>query len=628
MSSESMLSAVPWGRLSRAVQREQVNRENHAPVVSSFRWWARRSHSVMGAILDAARDTFGDDFVVADPFSGGGTVTFEAARRGLTAYAQDLYPWAADGLAAALAPTDVEQFDVAAATLLTALAPHRSKYRTPDGEELTHVLRVRVGRCPGCKCTLHLFPEYLVSRGSRGLKERHAYFGCTSCGGMTRARVDAQRFRCAACDIRHDTTRGTKCCPHCRKQFELADALTLPSHWKAVLVQQLTTTGDRARAQLRVVTPQDPVDVPNAAKAHRILSRDIEDGIETRRLGRMGFTCWGDLYSVRQAEILLDALGQIRQMPYQEAVRNRLAFAVMGCSETPAFLSRWDRFALKPFEGLANHRYAYSTLVVETNPLSSVGRGTLHRRLIAAKKSLTWLSAECNELPQVQQVPATSRKVRPRRGRVVIATGSSTAQPVPNDAVSLVLSDPPYLGDVQYGELARLFHVWLSIYKDSPMPDEAEEAVPNSARGTDCAFFRDTISVCLSESHRTLAADGRLVLTFHNKRLIAWKMLAEALHAAEFDVCSIAVVRAESAVDLCKRNVNSMLHDLVVECRPRRSKRPKLAILVSPKSVAEKNLVAVGAAVAEAVRKGTTAELSELYLSELRRLRTTTKTIS
>jgi len=89
-SGESLLFSVNWRDLGRTAQRELHNREIHAPVVSAYRWWARRPHSVMGAILDAAVDRFGPSITVSDPFCGGGTVTFEATRRGLKTYAQDL----------------------------------------------------------------------------------------------------------------------------------------------------------------------------------------------------------------------------------------------------------------------------------------------------------------------------------------------------------------------------------------------------------------------------------------------------------------------------------------------------------------------------------------------------------
>lgn len=622
-----MLSAIDWRRVSRVAQREQSNREQYAPVVSSYRWWARRPHSVMGAILDAAQSVYGDHFTVADPFSGGGTVTVEAARRGLTAYAQDLYPWATEGLATALTPTSPQEFTAAAEKLLASLDHHREKYRTAAGGELTHVLRVRVGCCPDCQGNVHLFPEYLVTRASRRVRESQAYFGCTACGGVTLARAGVKSFRCKACGKRHDTSRITNRCPHCTTEFETARALDGNPRWKAVLVQHVVMEGAKARARLRAVLPGDPVDESDASAVHAALAAAIPNGIETKRLGRMGFVRWGDLYADRQAAILLDALAAIRGLPHPKAVKDRLAFAVIGCAEMPAFLSRWDRTALKPFEGLANHRYAHTTLAVEMNPLAPVGRGTLAKRFASAKKSLDWLSSECGKLPKIKRVLATDKRVSPKVGQIVIATGSSEAQPIPNNTVQLVLSDPPYLDDVQYGELARLFHIWLSVYTPIVVADESAEAVPNSTRGTDIDFYEDAIESCLAESQRTLTSRGRLVLTFHNTKLVAWQALAGALHNSEFEVCAMAVVYAENRADLCKRNVNSMLHDLVLECCTRRKKQADIQVAVTPRSVAEKNLVAVGLALAAATHSGNAGELPALYHSQLERFGTTKRTI-
>jgi len=93
----ALMDRVDWRGLERLVVRQQRNRSAHAPVISLYRWWARRPHCFAGALLDAAKKQFRRDrFLVADPFSGGGTVAFEAARRGLPIYAQDLYPWQRD----------------------------------------------------------------------------------------------------------------------------------------------------------------------------------------------------------------------------------------------------------------------------------------------------------------------------------------------------------------------------------------------------------------------------------------------------------------------------------------------------------------------------------------------------
>jgi adenine-specific DNA methylase len=99
----ALIDHVSWRSLDRLVISQQKNRSAHAPVISLYRWWARRPHCFAGAVLDAAKHEFRrEPFLVADPFSGGGTVAFEAARRSLAIYAQDLYPWPSQGLATAL----------------------------------------------------------------------------------------------------------------------------------------------------------------------------------------------------------------------------------------------------------------------------------------------------------------------------------------------------------------------------------------------------------------------------------------------------------------------------------------------------------------------------------------------
>src|ERR1700730_16713632 len=100
-----LINHVDWRALDRLVVNQQRNRCAHTPVISLYRWWARRPHCFAGAVLDAAKKEFQtESFLVADPFSGGGTVAFEAARRGLSIYAQDLYPWPSKALATALTP--------------------------------------------------------------------------------------------------------------------------------------------------------------------------------------------------------------------------------------------------------------------------------------------------------------------------------------------------------------------------------------------------------------------------------------------------------------------------------------------------------------------------------------------
>ena len=626
-TNQSLLSRVNWQKVGRMTQRELHNRELYAPVVSTYRWWARRPHSVMGALLDAAVDRFGQGLTVSDPFCGGGTVTFEATRRGLRAYAQDLYSWPTRGLATALNPADPRDFEAAAQQLLAVLEPQRDNYRTPDGRELSHVIRVRATACNHCGHDYFLFPQPLISVLTRSPGERNAYFGCSGCGAIAKRKRTIARFRCTDCGLVHPTSKSFDECPHCGEPHISGPHGMSAGRWCPVLVQEVVLEDSLQRARLRPVRPDDPILADAAVGLHPSLEAPIPPGVETKRLLDAGFTRWGELYTARQATVLVRALEYIKRSANSPAIKDRLALAVLGAAEMPSFVSRWDRFHLKPFEGMANHRYSSGTLVVECNPISPVGRGTLARRLGSAGKALAWLVRTCATQPKVVSTKANAVGRRPTNWDVLVTTGSSCKQTLQDSSVNITLTDPPYHDDVQYGELARLFHAWLSVYIPVDEVDERQEAVPNSVRGTSSDAYEKTIAACLTESRRALKPDGCLVLTFHNKRFVAWRALASALQQAGFSVRALAVVRSENGNDHCKRDVNALLHDLVIECVPKARINAKVSLEFSPRTLAEKNLAAVGLALAACVESGHCEQMEQNHQTNLAKLRATTNLI-
>jgi adenine-specific DNA methylase len=284
------------------------------------------------------------------------------------------------------------------------------------------------------------------------------------------------------------------------------------------------------------------------------------------------------------------------------------------------YLCRWSRTHPKTFEAVANHCYTRSTVVVETNLLSPMGRGTLPRRLLAAEKGLNWLQVE--PLPErIIVCNGSARRRRLQRGAMVV-TGSSARQVLGNGTVQLVLTDPPYHDDLQYGELSRLFHVWLGVALATPPPAEDTEAVPNPVRGTDTHCYEDIVSECFRESLRTLAPDGRLVLTFHNHNLAAWTALRNALIRSGFFVVGLATVSAENSADHGKRNRRTFLCDLVIECvrRPARGAAGVVSLMGRADTEQRRNLLAIGRALAETVNMQLSCGLKERYEEHLSRM--------
>lgn len=612
----NIIERIDWISQDAQSKYEQSNREIHAPVISVYRWWARRPHGVIGALLDASRDLY-RDMVISDPFSGGGTVAVEAARRGLKVYAQDLYPWPIFGLSVALSHVALEEYDAAAAAVIEHLYHLREKFRSPSGQEISAVLRVRVGECPRCNQAVYLYPDPLISKRSRRQDEEWGYFGCAKCGHVTFGGL-GKTVRCEQCDAALTSLRsgkGTYRCPQCSFDYPIRDFQQSIERWMPSLVQRVDYEGSRVRGKLDVVGTDDPVEYVIASESIEATREAIRPGVETRRLLDVGFRFWGDLYTDRQANVLYTALSYLRNMDVSQACKDRIGLAILGFGEMPAFLTRWDRFHLKAIEATANHRYAHTTLVTEINPLSPVGRGTLPRRLLAARKALVWAQEEIGHAYHAQ-IPNPYKSHEVLEG-ATLAIGSSSRQQLPDGCVDLVLTDPPYFNDVQYGELARLFHFWLSQYRPVPAYDERLEASPNVVSGIGAEDYARTITQCLKESCRTLKTGGRVILTFHNRKIPAWEGLCHAVIESGLAIQALAIVRAENAADHTKRSGGAQLHDIVLELRQRKETCEQLVIAYPGEGVEANELVAIGVALYEAVRVQNVEKLRPLFETEV-----------
>ena len=632
----TILRGVDWESVSALVGKEQFNRELYSPVVSSYRWWARRPHRVMASIIESAIHVYGrDHLTVSDPFSGGGTVTFEAYRQRLPVYAQDLYPWPSFCLTSALQPVDPQEFAEASREVLESLGHLRNAYRLMrDGEtvELTHILRVRTGQCPGCRHLLYLFPGALVSLVSRRQREEGAFLACRACGHVQRGSRNARYFTCPMCTastpLNPGKQKGALQCPHCSQLVKTQDALAIPPVWHPFLVQEIRPGEKRPRALVRTIQDGDPTTETCALGEVEALKRPIEQGVETDRLSSAGFACWGDVYTRRQTRTIAEALAAIRDLDAPPGIKDRLAIAVIGSGEMAGYLCRWDRFHPKAIEALANHRYAHTTVAVETNLLSPIGRGTIPRRMVAARRALDWVVDAGSKDTRVTQTSSADKR-RSIGKEIVVATGSSVRQLPADGSVKLVLTDPPYYDDVQYGELSRVFHLWLGQYLEISPPAETLEAVPNRHKKITGEDYQQRISRCFAECRRTLAPDGTLILTYHNRKFRAWQALCNALIDAGFTVAALAVVRAENSADHTKRREGSILHDLVVECVPRFGDgHPHgLATGTDLPTDAERELLAMGLALARSVNAQDGSSLRDLYEADTHALRLKQRTI-
>lgn len=577
-----LIDGIEWPAVDARVRAQQRNRETHMPPISLFRWWARRPHALIGAVLDAANQGEGAGPVVSDPFSGGGTVAIESARRGLHTYAQDLHPWAISGLKSALEEIDPTELERASDALLHGLEHERQRlYGTicPDHGGLTEIvtaLWVRHVACPYCAADVYLYPYSYVSRASRRVEEKWGWWACRACGKVTRSSLTAHERRCSGCRRRLEDpkrklvpSRRAHCVnAACRREFEpFQQAAT----WALSLVQRQCTIAGSQTVHLgrpsRAEIDQAGLSYSRLPPA---LAGSIPDGLETAVLRRAGLPTWSSLYVPRQIQALVAAAEGIDALPHGERIKDRLRLAICGAGEMAGRVSRWDRHYPKAYEVVANHRFDVTGLSAEVNPLASRGRGVLRRRLAASVRAARW---RLQHLPPDLRLRRRAAATGPRSAPdgVLLAYGTSSRQLAQTASVDLVLTDPPYFDDVQYAELAALFLVWaraIGLMSDSVELDLSAEAVANTRRGTGVHRYRELLTAVLTETHRSLKSDGRMILTFHNTDLRAWWALGGALQDAQFAIWGLAVAWAENDTDHSKRGHLAFTRDLVLECRP------------------------------------------------------------
>ena len=292
----------------------------------------------------------------------------------------------------------------------------------------------------------------------------------------------------------------------------------------------------------------------------------IPPASETNVLLRHGFTDFADLYPARQLATLTTLLKAAEAAPACTWAHNIARACIIGSGEFAGLATRWDRAYLKPYETLASHRYNVTTLTAEIDPWGERGRGTVRRRLAHAAKASQWL-AQHSPRGRVNMRAATSRKTKPGTGLTVVC-GSSTAIPVPDQMVNLILTDPPYHDDVQYADLASIFRAWSG----HPLGRIDGDVTPirGGGEGED-KRFRAALTIIFAECRRVITPDGHMVLSFANREPQAWIALLGALDKSGWQACGFDVVHAENETDHSKNGKKACALDVLLDLIPERS---------------------------------------------------------
>lgn len=594
--------------------REKQIQQNYRPIIAVHKWFARRPGTLFRALTLAEfgnapiENTFfrKNDFPgtrIADPFMGGGTPLIEANRVGCDVEGVDINPMATWIVREEIEHLDLTAYQTTAAALLRRLRDDlEALYRTDcpiygdRNVPVKYFIWVKEIACEACGSGVALFPGYLLSEDARHpanvlvcarcgeLNEVHdlAKPGhCRDCRAPLVLDGPAHRNRCACLDCGHENTypRSDSCPPQHRLfAIEYYNPARKDGHNGRFFKKP--DAKDIARYE-------EAVRRWGATRPEFIPGETILPGDETDRLHRWGYERYRDLFNPRQLlglELSARHIAAIKD----ERVRHALATNLSDLLRYQNMLCHYDTMALKSLDIFSIHGFPVGLVQCESNVLgivngkgANVGSGgwtNIIGKYAKAKRYCDEPFEVRREGPRKRQVPITGEwigeRMNGRQRNVSIHCLSSNKAKLRPKSLDAVFTDPPYFGNVQYGELMDFCYVWLRrlVGKEAEGFDResarsVEELTGNETQGRDLEHFTEGLAAVYANMAKALKPGAPLAFTYHHNKLEAYKAAGVAILDAGFTCSASFPCPAEMGGSIHIHGTGSSIVDTVFVCR-------------------------------------------------------------
>lgn len=547
--------------------------------------------------------------MVADPFSGGGSIPLEALRLGCEAFASDLNPVAClilkvmlediprqgSGLADELRKVgakiqdkveaelaDLYPTDMDGATPITYLwvrtvyceapncgaeIPLMSSFWLCNEPKRKWALRHRIERSAGKPPSVEfeLF-EPKTDSEVRGATVSHAKAICLCCSAVlpperVRAQLVDQR---GGADVIFDAegqrTGGARMTAVVTKwvgEKVRHYRLTTDADYQAVRKAQervavLLKEWEQGEKQDVSPVPDEPTPAGGGSGAGRAFS-----------VQRYGMLQWGDLFTARQKVALAELARQIKLMKMSDVLRELLACALSIFARACNGNAR-----IRPNSSVA------PAFGMQTLPIT----WTFPETIVSGGRSEHFDGALSNVAQAVEQFPSISI------GQVQAA--DATDHPLPDQSAGVWFTDPPYYDAIPYSDLSDFFLVWLKrtlpdksllrdpFNSDNPLSPKTLEVVQDETRlvngqPKDREWFEQTMAKAFAEGRRILSEDGIGSVVFAHKTTEGWEALLSGMIRGGWTITGSWPIATEIASRLRARDSAALATSVHLICRPR-----------------------------------------------------------
>jgi putative DNA methylase len=311
----------------------------------------------------------------------------------------------------------------------------------------------------------------------------------------------------------------------------------------------------------------------------------LEAGANTAQALNWGYQSWASFFNDRQLYTLGRIGAALRDLPGHSPEREALVAAFGKTLEHHNLFCSFKGEGTGPVRSIFhNHVLRPERCSVEGNPWGADGgSGGYAETLDRLRRAHSYKEAPADlverngavrkvtgrSAPISRPVVTAWARLRADQRAAYIATGDAAATDLPDGSVALVVTDPPYVDNVHYSELADFFHSWMRLITPYPeYPQTVSTRDQREVQNRTADGFHEMIVDVWRECRRVLRDDGLLVFSFHQARTSGWAAVMSSLAAAGFVVTATRPVVAEVTTSLTKSAANEPNRiDVIVACR-------------------------------------------------------------
>ncbi len=313
----------------------------------------------------------------------------------------------------------------------------------------------------------------------------------------------------------------------------------------------------------------------------------IPVGYNTNQMIRHNYTYWHEMFFPRQL-LSLSTLLQGIMAERDSTLREMLMCCFSGALELNNQFCRYmaERKSAggQTVQGVfAQHAFQPKITITENNVfgIKNVAMGSFESKTALLKEGIEY-RRECWDFLDDGTNPKRIKKPVDRlQEQELYLSCMDSALLVTSITPVLCVTDPPYVGNVNYSELSDFYYVWLRLALKAKYPHfapeytpKADEIVENPTRGKSRQDFFDGLGSAFSRIHETIPDDGLLVFTFHHtdEEGLVWEGLLQALCETGFEIAAVYPIHGESESSLHLMDKENVSYDLIHVCRKRRTK--------------------------------------------------------